>query len=330
MLDLSASTHTCCDSLDLIRVLPYPLRRSLPAVRHAQRPRCSSCHGTTDTKFGTTWLDGQALRLHQGATPSVRKLGNIARQMTATEMDQAARYYARRPWANSAAVQPKPSGCVDGIMRMHRCAKNSAGLLCGTSCGLWVAFTGLREVLSGHVWPFWLHYCAEEHTGALDPLSVKAEEQHWQRWQDRRGSRSFLAEHSETFQSISKHFVPIRCHCHSLRFVAECWPANWNEGRSRGRSIASWRGRLRKTNAAATGQQDFPCAHAGLQRSVSRLELGSASSVRGVWQENSLAFCWSAIRLHRYWLVVIGLVGEEDSQTKLDWGGACRREHPPG
>jgi hypothetical protein len=27
-----------------------------------------------------------------------------------------------------------------------------------------------------------LHYSAEEHTGALDPLSVKAEEQHWQRW----------------------------------------------------------------------------------------------------------------------------------------------------
>jgi hypothetical protein len=104
---------------------------------------------------------------------------------------------------------------------MHRCAKNSAGLLCGTSCGLWVAFTGLREVLSGHVWPFWLHYSAEEHTGALDPLSVKAEEQHWQRWQNRRGSRSFLAERSETFQSISKHFVPIRCHCHSLRFVAD-------------------------------------------------------------------------------------------------------------
>jgi len=97
MLDLASSTHNSCDSLDLIRVLPYPLRRSLPAVRHAQRPGCSSCHGTTDTKFGTTWLDGQALRLHQGATPSVRKPGNIARQMTATEMDQAARYYARRP-----------------------------------------------------------------------------------------------------------------------------------------------------------------------------------------------------------------------------------------
>ncbi len=36
---------------------------------------------------------------------------------------------------------------------------------------------------------------------------------HWRRrWQDGRGSRSFLPEHSETFQSISKHFVTSRCH----------------------------------------------------------------------------------------------------------------------
>src|ERR1019366_7951730 len=39
MLDLASSTHTSYDSLDLNRILPYPLRRSLPAVRHAQRPR---------------------------------------------------------------------------------------------------------------------------------------------------------------------------------------------------------------------------------------------------------------------------------------------------
>src|SRR5664280_3898009 len=43
---------------------------------------------------------------------------------------------------------------------------------------------------------------------------------HWRRrWQDGRGSRSFLPEHSETYQSISKHFVT--SHCHLLRFVAD-------------------------------------------------------------------------------------------------------------
>jgi hypothetical protein len=43
---------------------------------------------------------------------------------------------------------------------------------------------------------------------------------HWgRRWQDGRDSRSFSPEHSETFQSISKHFVTSRCH--SLGFVAE-------------------------------------------------------------------------------------------------------------
>jgi hypothetical protein len=29
MLDLASSTYTSCDSLDLIRILPYPLRRSI-------------------------------------------------------------------------------------------------------------------------------------------------------------------------------------------------------------------------------------------------------------------------------------------------------------
>src|ERR1019366_320992 len=65
MLNLSASTHTCCDSLDLIRVLPYPLRRSLPAVRrcatsqdapHAMaRPTPSSVRlGSTDSPPSTS------------------------------------------------------------------------------------------------------------------------------------------------------------------------------------------------------------------------------------------------------------------------------------
>jgi hypothetical protein len=44
----------------------------------------------------------------------------------------------------------------------------------------------------------------------------------------------------------------------------------------------------------------------------------SASLVSGVCQEISLAFCWLTIGAHWYVLVVIGLVGKEDSQTRLD------------
>jgi cytochrome c553 len=60
MLDLASSTHTSCDSLDLIRILPYPLRRSYPRCAMRNIPGYSSCHGTTDAKFGTPWLDGQS------------------------------------------------------------------------------------------------------------------------------------------------------------------------------------------------------------------------------------------------------------------------------
>jgi cytochrome c553 len=70
-------------------------------------PACSSCHGTTDAKLGTPWLDGQSAayikaQLHAFATGTRRndiseQMRNIARQMTATEIDEAARYYASRP-----------------------------------------------------------------------------------------------------------------------------------------------------------------------------------------------------------------------------------------
>jgi cytochrome c553 len=70
-------------------------------------PACSSCHGTTDAKLGTPWLEGQSAvyikaQLQAFATGARRndiseQMRNIARQMTAAEIDDAARYYAGRP-----------------------------------------------------------------------------------------------------------------------------------------------------------------------------------------------------------------------------------------
>jgi cytochrome c553 len=70
-------------------------------------PACSSCHGTTDGKLGTPWLDGQSAvyiraQLQAFATGARRndiseQMRNIARQMTTAEIDEAAHYYASRP-----------------------------------------------------------------------------------------------------------------------------------------------------------------------------------------------------------------------------------------
>jgi cytochrome c553 len=70
-------------------------------------PACSSCHGTSDAKLGTPWLDGQSAayikaQLQAFATGGRRndiseQMRNIARQMTAAEIEQAARYYASQP-----------------------------------------------------------------------------------------------------------------------------------------------------------------------------------------------------------------------------------------
>jgi cytochrome c553 len=70
-------------------------------------PACSSCHGTTDAKLGAPWLDGQSAvyikaQLQAFATGARRndiseQMRNIARQMTAAEINEAARYYAGRP-----------------------------------------------------------------------------------------------------------------------------------------------------------------------------------------------------------------------------------------
>ena len=70
-------------------------------------PACASCHGTSVAKLGTPWLDGQSAvyikaQLQAFATGARRndiseQMRNIARQMTAAEIDEAARYYAGRP-----------------------------------------------------------------------------------------------------------------------------------------------------------------------------------------------------------------------------------------
>jgi cytochrome c553 len=70
-------------------------------------PACASCHGTSDAKLGTPWLDGQSAvyikaQLQAFATGGRRndiseQMRNIARQMTTAEIDEAARYYAGRP-----------------------------------------------------------------------------------------------------------------------------------------------------------------------------------------------------------------------------------------
>ena len=70
-------------------------------------PTCSSCHGTTNAKLGTPWLDGQSAvyikaQLQAFASGTRRndiseQMRNIARQMTSDEINDAARYYASRP-----------------------------------------------------------------------------------------------------------------------------------------------------------------------------------------------------------------------------------------
>jgi cytochrome c553 len=70
-------------------------------------PTCSSCHGGGDFKAGAPWLDGQSAvyikaqlqafagdARHNDISEQMR---NIARRMTAQEIDEAAAFYASRP-----------------------------------------------------------------------------------------------------------------------------------------------------------------------------------------------------------------------------------------
>ena len=70
-------------------------------------PPCGSCHGEIDYKAGSPWLGGQSAvyikAQLQSFASGVRRndisqqMRNIARQMTAEEIDQVARYYEAQP-----------------------------------------------------------------------------------------------------------------------------------------------------------------------------------------------------------------------------------------
>jgi cytochrome c553 len=70
-------------------------------------PACASCHGAADAKIGTPWLEGQSAvyirtQLQAFASGTRRndiseQMRNIARQMTANEIDESARFYAGKP-----------------------------------------------------------------------------------------------------------------------------------------------------------------------------------------------------------------------------------------
>src|SRR5882757_11037011 len=108
MLDLAAyyaylprvpSSHLNATlSTPLIVTIGAPMRNIAP---------CGSCHGDLDNKAGSPWLGGQSAvyikaQLQAFATGARRndisqQMRNIARQMTAEEIDQAARYYEAQP-----------------------------------------------------------------------------------------------------------------------------------------------------------------------------------------------------------------------------------------
>jgi cytochrome c553 len=70
-------------------------------------PPCGSCHGDIDNKAGSPWLGGQSAvyikaQLQAFAADTRRndisqQMRNIARQMTAEEIDQVALYYEAQP-----------------------------------------------------------------------------------------------------------------------------------------------------------------------------------------------------------------------------------------
>jgi cytochrome c553 len=70
-------------------------------------PPCGACHGDIDNKAGSPWLGGQSAvyikaQLHAFASGARRndisqQMRNIARRMTAEEIDQVARYYEAQP-----------------------------------------------------------------------------------------------------------------------------------------------------------------------------------------------------------------------------------------
>jgi cytochrome c553 len=73
-------------------------------------PPCASCHGGLDDKAGSPWLAGQSAvyikaQLQDFAAGGRRndiseQMRNIARRMTAQEIDEAAAYYSAQPSAS--------------------------------------------------------------------------------------------------------------------------------------------------------------------------------------------------------------------------------------
>jgi cytochrome c553 len=86
--------------------IPAPLIVTTGAPMRNIAP-CGSCHGDIDTKAGSPWLGGQSAvyikaQLHAFASGTRRndisqQMRNIARQMTAEEIDQVAHYYEAQP-----------------------------------------------------------------------------------------------------------------------------------------------------------------------------------------------------------------------------------------
>ncbi len=79
-------------------VIGSPLRNIAP---------CESCHGSLDHKVGSPWLDGQPEAYVKAQLQEFKsgtrhndvgqQMRNVARSMTATEIDEAGKYYSSRP-----------------------------------------------------------------------------------------------------------------------------------------------------------------------------------------------------------------------------------------
>ena len=98
----------------LPRLPGYHPRKDLPAPRIVVNGAplrniapCGSCHGALDNKTGSPWLEGQpaayvksqlqAFASGARSNDISQQMRNIARRMTAEEIDQAAEWYASRP-----------------------------------------------------------------------------------------------------------------------------------------------------------------------------------------------------------------------------------------
>jgi cytochrome c553 len=108
MLDIAAYyaylPRVPSNSLD--PTIPAPAIVTIGAPMRNIAP-CGSCHGDVDNKAGSPWLGGQSAvyikaQLHAFANGTRRndisqQMRNIARHMTAEEIDQVARYYEAQP-----------------------------------------------------------------------------------------------------------------------------------------------------------------------------------------------------------------------------------------